>query len=69
MHHFATESGKSKGQFYTQADALLAKLDQNITKKRDIKLAVMQQLLTGKIRLPGFGPPAGAGLSPLVPER
>lgn len=35
-------------------DALLASLDRLIAKKRDIKQAVMQQLLTGKTRLPGF---------------
>jgi type I restriction enzyme S subunit len=35
-------------------DALLASLDRLIVKKRDIKQAVMQQLLTGKTRLPGF---------------
>ena len=38
----------------SDVDALLAKLDQLITKKRDIKQATMQQLLTGQIRLPGF---------------
>ena len=36
-------------------DALLAKLDTLITKKRNIKQATMQQLLTGQTRLPGFG--------------
>lgn len=36
------------------ADALLEELDRLITKKRDLKLAAMQQLLTGKVRLPGF---------------
>jgi type I restriction enzyme, S subunit len=36
-------------------DALLGVLDQFIAKKRDLKQAAMQQLLTGKIRLPGFG--------------
>lgn len=36
-------------------DALLAKLDQLIVKKRDLKHAAMQQLLTGLTRLPGFG--------------
>jgi hypothetical protein len=36
-------------------DALLASLDRLIAKKRDIKQAAMQQLLTGKQRLPGFG--------------
>jgi len=35
-------------------DALLRGLDQLITKKRDIKQATMQQLLTGQKRLPGF---------------
>jgi type I restriction enzyme, S subunit len=35
-------------------DALIASLDSLITKKRDIKQAAMQQLLTGKTRLPGF---------------
>ena len=35
-------------------DALLAKLDQFIAKKRDLKQAAMQQLLTGQTRLPGF---------------
>jgi type I restriction enzyme S subunit len=35
-------------------DALLARLDQLIAKKRDLKQAAMQQLLTGQHRLPGF---------------
>ena len=35
-------------------DALLAKLDAFIAKKRDLKQAAMQQLLTGQTRLPGF---------------
>jgi restriction endonuclease S subunit len=35
-------------------DALLAALDRIIAKKRDLKQAAMQQLLTGKARLPGF---------------
>lgn len=35
-------------------DELLAGLDSLVTKKRDIKQAVMQQLLTGQTRLPGF---------------
>ena|SRR5690348_3386020 len=35
-------------------EALLARLDRLITKKRDLKQAAMQQLLTGKTRLPGF---------------
>jgi type I restriction enzyme S subunit len=35
-------------------DALLGSLDRLIAKKRDLKQAAMQQLLTGKTRLPGF---------------
>lgn len=38
----------------TDVDALIRGLDQLIAKKRDIKQATMQQLLTGKKRLPGF---------------
>ena len=38
----------------SDVDALLAKLDQLITKKRDLKQAAVQQLLTGQIRLLGF---------------
>src|SRR5450759_239551 len=34
--------------------ALLGALDQLIAKKRDLKQAAMQQLLTGQTRLPGF---------------
>ena len=35
-------------------DALLSRLDRLIAKKLDLKLAAMQQLLTGQTRLPGF---------------
>jgi type I restriction enzyme S subunit len=35
-------------------DALLAGLERLIAKKRDLKQAAMQQLLTGQTRLPGF---------------
>jgi len=38
----------------SDADALIAGLDRLIAKKRDIKQAAMQELLTGKKRLPGF---------------
>lgn len=38
----------------SDVDALLATLEQMIAKKRDLKQAAMQQLLTGKTRLPGF---------------
>ncbi len=38
----------------SDADALLGGLDRLIAKKRDLKQAAMQQLLTGQTRLPGF---------------
>jgi len=38
----------------SDVDALIAALDRLIAKKRAIKQGVMQQLLTGKTRLPGF---------------
>ena len=39
----------------SDADALIESLEQLITKKRKIKQGSMQELLTGKKRLPGFG--------------
>lgn len=38
----------------SDVDALIGALDQLIAKKRDLKQAAMQQLLTGQTRLPGF---------------
>jgi type I restriction enzyme, S subunit len=38
----------------SDVDALLTKLDQLIAKKRDLKQAAMQQLLTGRLRLQSF---------------
>lgn len=38
----------------SDVDALIAGLERLINKKRDIKQAAMQQLLTGQTRLPGF---------------
>lgn len=38
----------------TDVDALIAGLEKLIAKKRDLKQAAMQQLLTGQTRLPGF---------------
>jgi type I restriction enzyme S subunit len=38
----------------SDVDELLGSLDRLIAKKRDLKKAAMQQLLTGKKRLPGF---------------
>jgi type I restriction enzyme, S subunit len=40
----------------SDVDALLGRVDRLIAKKRDLKQAAMQQLLTGQIRLAGFGP-------------
>jgi type I restriction enzyme S subunit len=40
-------------------DALIGALDRLIAKKRDLKQAAMQQLLTGQTRLPGFSSRAG----------
>jgi type I restriction enzyme S subunit len=39
----------------SDVDGLITALDRLIAKKRAIKQATMQQLLTGKTRLPGFG--------------
>lgn len=38
----------------SDADALISRLEELIAKKRNIKQGVMQELLTGKKRLPGF---------------
>ena len=42
------------GEALSDVDALLGALDRLIAKKRDLKQAAMQQLLTGQTRLPGF---------------
>ena len=41
----------------TDIDELISSLDKLIAKKKDIKQGVMQQLLTGKVRLKGFTKP------------
>lgn len=46
---------KAIAQTLSDVDALIAALDKLIAKKRNIKTGTMQQLLTGKTRLPGFG--------------
>jgi len=45
---------KRIAQVLGDVDALIQKLEALIAKKRDIKQASMQELLTGKRRLPGF---------------
>lgn len=54
----------------SDVDALIGSLDQLIAKKRDLKQAAMQQLLTGQTRLPGFqgewkGRPLGSEIADL----
>ncbi len=49
-----TEEQRAIATALSDVDALLDGLDRLIAKKRDIKQATMQQLLTGKTRLPGF---------------
>jgi len=39
----------------SDADTLIESLEQLLVKKRQVKLGAMQELLTGKKRLPGFG--------------
>ncbi|MDX2230548.1 MAG: restriction endonuclease subunit S [Leptolyngbyaceae cyanobacterium bins.349] len=46
---------RSIAQALSEVDRLIAALEKAIAKKRAIKTATMQQLLTGKKRLPGFG--------------
>ena len=56
-YHIAVPPAKEQRAIATalsDVDALLAKIDQLIAKKRDLKQAAMQQLLTGQTRLPGF---------------
>ncbi|MFT8786614.1 restriction endonuclease subunit S, partial [Gluconobacter oxydans] len=48
------EEQKHIARTLTDIDDLIASLDAVIAKKRDIKQAAMQQLLTGKMRLPRF---------------
>jgi len=46
---------KAIAQALSDVDELIASLEKLMAKKRDIKTATMQQLLTGKKRLPGYG--------------
>ena len=49
-----TKEQSSIAEALSDVDSLLCDLDRLITKKRAIKQAAMQELLTGKRRLPGF---------------
>ncbi len=51
------EEQRSIAAALSDVDALLTKLDQLVAKKRDLKEAAMEQLLTGRRRLSGFAGP------------
>lgn len=48
------EEQRAIAEALSDVDALLGGLDRVLAKKRDIKQALMQRLLTGQVRLPGF---------------
>ena len=50
---------KAIAKALSDADALIESLEQLLVKKRQIKQGAMQELLTGKMRLPGFGSNSG----------
>jgi type I restriction enzyme, S subunit len=50
----STKEQGSIAEALSDVDSLLYDLDQLVTKKRAVKQAAMQELLTGKRRLPGF---------------
>ncbi|HKS13544.1 MAG TPA: restriction endonuclease subunit S [Pseudomonas sp.] len=50
----SVEEQRSVASSLADMDALIRKLDQLVTKKRDIHQAAMQQLLSGQRRLPGY---------------
>ena len=50
----ALHEQKAIAEALSDADALIESLEQLLTKKRQIKKGAMQELLTGKRRLPGF---------------
>ena len=50
----STDEQRAIATALSDVDALLDGLDRLIAKKRDLKQAAIQQLLTGKTRLPGF---------------
>lgn len=65
-----TEEQKSIAGALSDVDGLIAGLEALIAKKRSLKTAAMQQLLTGKTRLPGFGEGIGMKQTELgeIPE-
>ncbi|MBU6376787.1 MAG: restriction endonuclease subunit S, partial [Bdellovibrionales bacterium] len=53
-HPSIVEEQRAIVEALSDVDGLLSGLDRLIAKKHDLKQAAMQQLLTGKTRLPGF---------------
>lgn len=53
----STDEQQSIATALSDTDALIDSLEQLLTKKRQIKQGAMQELLTGKRRLPGFAQP------------
>lgn len=64
------EEQKAIAGALSDVDGLIARLEALIAKKRSLKIATMQQLLTGKTRLPGFGEGVGVKQTELgeIPE-
>jgi len=54
-HPKSLEEQRSIAEALSDVDTLIAALDKLVAKKRNLKTATIQQLLTGKKRLPGFG--------------
>lgn len=54
IYHLPLPEQKTIAQSLSDVDALITECDRIITKKRNAKQGTMQQLLTGKKRLPGF---------------
>ena len=61
---------RAVAEVLSDADALIEALEQLLTKKRNLKQGMMQELLTGKKRLPGFDAIPGHRQSEagLIPE-
>mgnify|MGYP000862311561 CR=1 FL=1 len=57
VHMPSKQEQKAIALALTDADTLIDSLEQLLTKKRQIKQGAMQELLTGKRRLPGFNAP------------
>ena len=54
FQHFTEAEQEAIAEVLCYADALVESLEQLLAKKRQIRKGAMQELLTGKKRLPGF---------------